>query len=104
MIFYSLLLLHGFCILVASVLLNIKLTIQIELIDQTSITIISWVEAVDSKDVIVFCDLLGFDLGQGPDWIEAGIFSQGQRDRLEGFGERAEGVLFDGLDLKLLEV
>jgi hypothetical protein len=52
--------------------------------------------------VIVFGDLLGFDLGQGPDWIEAGIFSQGQRDRLEGFGERAEGVLLDGLDLKLL--
>ena len=56
--------------------------------------------AVDAERRVVLLDLLGLDLGEGLDGVEAGVLGEGEGDGLQGLGEGAECVLLDGLDLK----
>lgn len=54
---------------------------------------------VDSVEGGLLLDLLGLALGEGLDWVETGVVSEGGWDVLEGISESADGVLFDVWDL-----
>lgn len=61
-------------------------------------------ETVNTQSRVILGNLLGLDLGQSSDWVEAGIFGQGQRDGLQGIGEATESVLLDRLDLNVKDM
>lgn len=56
---------------------------------------VSILHAVDSVVGVFFSDLLGLALGEGLDWVETGVVSEGSGDVLESVSEGADGVLFN---------